>query len=133
MEDYEGMSQEEFFEELVEIQQNRKKLHEIVDKLESLIQDIEAAFPKKIDYRSKFILAERVDTLTRLFDTILRYRSEISKQVKEEINIRKNIEKGDVDYSDLIQAISTMSPLQIRKILGQDQSETESFDTVDPN
>jgi len=133
MTEHEGLSAEEFLEELVELQQNRKKLHEIVDKLESLIQDIEAAFPKKIDYRSKFILAERVDTLTRLFDTILRYRSEISKQVKEEINIRKNIEKGDVDYSDLIQAISTLSPVQIKKMLNQDQNESESFDIIDPN
>ena len=80
---------------LKEYQDNRKKLQDIVKDLEEMANTAKSIIPKNLDFKSKFIVAERLDIATRLYDTVLKYRSEIAKQIKEELVIREKEEAED--------------------------------------
>ena len=95
------MNEDKITNLLEEISKNRNKLYDIVKDLEELIPVAKDLIPKDKDFRSKFIVAERMDVVTRLYDTILKYRTEINKQVKDEITLRQKTNKEE-DLADWI-------------------------------
>ncbi len=77
-------------------EQNREKLQKLATELEDLAHIAKDIIPDLNNFKSKYIVAERLDITTRFYDSVLRYRSEISKQLREEILLKnKNNNEDD--------------------------------------
>ena len=100
-----------------ELEENKQKLKELVSRLEGTIDDVEKILPKKYDYKTRYIIIDRTEVLTKLYDTILKYRSEIAKQIKEQANLDKTEEVNEDEARDAIIGL----PLQeLKKLLKED-------------
>ena len=88
------------FESLLqEFQENRKKLHEMIVDLEKVKDKIDELLPEKLDKRFKFYFEERVKTVVSMFNTLLDVRKEITRSLKDELDIRRRLvsDHGDLD------------------------------------
>ena len=54
--------------------------------------------PTRLDARHIRFFEEKVKSVTALFNSLLEMRKEIARCVKEEIEIRRKIDKGDKEY-----------------------------------
>jgi hypothetical protein len=79
-------------EEYVE---QKTKLKEMVIELEKLKIGIEKIFPEKLDVRYSRFLEEKIKAVTELFRGILDIRKEISKSIKEELELRSKYVDGN--------------------------------------
>jgi hypothetical protein len=101
--------------------ENRKKLFEMIEELETLKDKLDTIFPEgQLDMRFARFFEEKVKAVTSFFGTILDIRKEINKSLKEEIDIRrgnKEIEKeiGDEVVRSLARRIDKFSQ-KVRKI-----------------
>ena len=119
------MDNEQIIENLLnEYVEHRSSIKSMIADLEKLKDKVEVILPETLDKRFKFFFEEKIKTITQLFDSLLSMRKEISKSVKDEIELRRKITKesgGDTNFEDL---------LDIRKIANkveQLKSKTESF------
>jgi len=98
---------------LEEHYQNRKKLQKFIKDLEELSEKAKSIIPESNEFKNKFIIAERLDIASRLYDNMLKYRSEVAKQLKEEINIINNIKDNSTeeDLFDWINKTQVQSEL----------------------
>jgi hypothetical protein len=91
---------EEKFESLIqEYNDQRQALKGMILDLEALRQKIDKLFPQSIDARYAKLFEEKIKTTTELFKAILEMRKELSKSVKEEIELRRKFE-SDIKESD---------------------------------
>jgi len=91
---------EEKFESLIqEYNDQRQALKGMILDLEALRQKIDKLFPQSIDARYAKLFEEKIKTTTELFKAILEMRKELSKSVKEEIELRRKFE-NDIKESD---------------------------------
>jgi len=119
------MDNEQIIENLLnEYVEHRSSIKSMIADLEKLKDKVEVILPETLDKRFKFFFEEKIKTITQLFDSLLSMRKEISKSVKDEIELRRKITKesgGDTNFEDL---------LDIRKIANkveQLKNKTESF------
>jgi len=99
-----------------ELEDNKNKLLDKVSKLEELAQQVENLIPSKYDFKSRYILQDRIDSISKLYETILRYRSEIASQIKEQVNIEKLEEQPD-DLETGKDAIVGLTMQQLKELL----------------
>lgn len=95
--------QEEYINLLNEYKEQREALKIMVIDLESMRKKIDNIFPSEFkDARYKFIFEQKIKTATELLKTLLDIRREITKSIKDEIEIRKKITPNkDDDGEDL--------------------------------
>ena len=107
-----------------EIETNKQKLRQLVDKLEKLAEDVDNLMPKRIDYKSVYIATERVKAISSMYELILKYRSEITSQIKEQFNIIKSLDTGSNEdkLKELVAAIQTDQALELLKSLSSEHS-----------
>jgi len=77
------------------LSESRDKLEDYVKELEGLKKTVDGLFPKTEgvqNYRSKWILEEKLKESTGFFDSLLRLRTEINKTIKDEIEIRRKLD-----------------------------------------
>ena len=104
------LQQEKFSEK---IKGNREELEKLVKDLEDLASKSKSLIPEDLsDFRNKFIATQRIDTVTKLYTTILQYRSEINKQLKDEWQIDSK-ESGDND--EIGSLIKYIAETRVRK------------------
>jgi len=72
----------------------RAQLDVKLEDLEKLREDISKLFPVKLDYRSKFILEEKLKTASTFYSTMLNLIQEINKTTISEIEIRRKLSIG---------------------------------------
>jgi len=107
-----------------EIESNKQRLRELVVKLEKLAEDVDNLLPKRVDYKSVYIATERVKAVSSMYELILKYRSEITSQIKEQFNILKSIDtKEDVvdKLKELVTAIQSDQALELLESLPIEQ------------
>ncbi len=80
-----------------EYRQNRDELKKMILDLESLKLNIDKLFPQTLDYKYMRFFEEKIKTVTSLFNSLLDIRKEINRSIKEEIDLRRKIEKEDTD------------------------------------
>jgi len=80
---------------LEEYSQQRRELLRMVNELEQLKVGIEKIFPERLDARYTRFFEEKIKAVTELFKAILDIRKEISKNVKDEIEIRRKFPVDD--------------------------------------
>jgi len=120
-----------------EIEENKQRLHQLVNKLEKIAENMDSLIPKKIDYKTMYVAAERAKIVSSMYETILKYRSEITNQIKEQFNIIKSIEtKDDIDkFKELVSSMQTDQALELLKSLPimEGQSDEQQLKEVEEN
>ena len=89
---------------LVEFDTHRDNVKAMIDQLETIRNHIDDLIPTSLDHRYIRYFEEKVKSITALFNVLLEMRKEIIKSVKDEIEIRRKIEKADddADVEDMI-------------------------------
>lgn len=76
---------------ILQFEDQRKAILQMIDQLEDIKKKIDVLIPDTLDKRYIRFFEEKVKTITNLFTTLLEMRKEISKNLKEEIEIRRKI------------------------------------------
>lgn len=84
--------EDDYVKLLEEYREQRESLKIMVTDLEVMRKNIDNIFPTEFkDARYKFIFEQKIKTATELLKTLLDIRREITKSIKDEIEIRKKI------------------------------------------
>ncbi len=89
---------------LIEFKEQRVALKSQISELEKLQTKIDSLFPKTLDARYMRYFEEKVKTATALFNALLDVRKEITRSLKDEIELRRRlfvIGDGDGSFDDL--------------------------------
>jgi hypothetical protein len=97
LEDNEPIRQDEKIESLLgEFLEHRTAIRVLIGDLERIKLTIDRLIPDSLDARYVRFFEEKIKTITSLFTTLLEMRKEISKSVKDEIDIRRRfVSKGE--------------------------------------
>jgi len=88
---------------LEEYKQNREALKELLTNLESIQAEVGSIFPEKIDKRFRYLFEEKIKTATAFFNSLLDIRKEISRSLKDEMDLRRKLSGGGAgDLADLL-------------------------------
>lgn len=89
---------------LIEFEEHRHEIKQMIKDLEVIRENINTLLPTNLDKRYLRYFEEKVKSMTNLFNSLLEMRKEIAKSVKDEIEIRRRLEKADeeVDLTDMI-------------------------------
>jgi len=83
---------------LQEYTDHRVALKVMIVDLEKLKEHIDKIIPTNLEARYIRFFEEKIKTVTSLFTALLEMRKEIAKSVKEEIEIRRKVERSDSEY-----------------------------------
>ena len=89
---------------LEEFEDHRKAIKEMIVELNAIKANIDRLIPTTLDARYIRFFEEKVKSITQLFNSLLEMRKEITKSVREEIDLRRKIDVKDGidDIEDLI-------------------------------
>jgi len=89
---------------LEEFEDHRKAIKEMIVELNGIKVNIDRLIPTTLDARYIRFFEEKVKSITQLFNSLLEMRKEITKSVREEIDLRRKIDVKDGidDIEDLI-------------------------------
>lgn len=92
---------EKLLEEFVD---HRVAIKEMIEELNVIKQNIDRLIPASLDARYIRFFEEKVKSITNLFNSLLEMRKEITKSVREEIDIRRKVDSKDGidDIEDII-------------------------------
>ena len=94
---------------LEEFEDHRKAIKEMIVELNGIKANIDRLIPTTLDARYIRFFEEKVKSITQLFNSLLEMIKEITKSVREEIDLRRKI-----DAKDGIEEIEDL--IDIRKI-----------------
>jgi len=89
---------------LKELKNNREDLHGMLGDITEFRKNLDILLPKSLDFRQKFLMQERMRSVTEILRGELAIRGQIDSSIKLEIDIRRK--STDEDIEDL--------PTQIR-------------------
>jgi hypothetical protein len=96
-----GIDTTELDQLLKELKDNRVDLHGMLNDISRFRKTLDTLLPDKVDYRNRFILAERIKTIVQIIQSELSVRKQIDDSIKSEVDLRKKISdtsEGDLDY-----------------------------------
>ena len=82
---------------LEEYKENRDSIKKMIDDANALSKKIDSLFPSKLEIRYSRLFEEKVKACTELFRVILDMRQELSKSLKNEIEIRYKVRSDESD------------------------------------
>ena len=82
-----------------ELSENREKLHSMLDDVAGFRKTLDDLLPKHVDYKSKWVIPERIKTVTEVIKSELAIRKQIDESVKTEVDIRRK--EGDETQEQL--------------------------------
>jgi len=85
----------ELLEEFVE---HRAAIKLMIGDLEEIKKNVDKVIPTRLDARHIRFFEEKVKSVTALFNALLEMRKEIARCVREEIEIRRKIDKGEKEF-----------------------------------
>ncbi|MGD2072079.1 MAG: hypothetical protein PVG65_01130 [Candidatus Thorarchaeota archaeon] len=90
-------AQTQIEELLDEFKIHRNEIKQMISELSKIKDRVDTLIPTKVDGRYVRLFEEKVKAMTNLFGTLLEMRKEISKSLKDEIDLRRKAEvKGDL-------------------------------------
>ncbi len=92
---------EQVQELLDEFKAQRNEIKGMVVEIEGLRKKMELLFPESIDARTRKFLEDKVKTMVAFYNVLLDMRKEISKSVKEEMDMRRRLTDGDLELDDI--------------------------------
>jgi len=108
---------------IIQFEDQRKAILQMIDQLETIKQKIDLLIPDTLDKRYLRFFEEKVKTITNLFTTLLEMRKEITKNLKEEIEIRRKILMKETDFD-------FESTIDVRKIADKIESFKKKRDNI---
>ena len=99
------MSKEQVINDLLnEFKDHRNAIMDMIGDLEGIKKHIDRLIPENLDARYVRFFEEKVKSMTALFNSLLDMRKELTKSLKDEIEIRRKIDYADKgqDISDVI-------------------------------
>ncbi|MCK5018454.1 MAG: hypothetical protein KAS32_15450 [Candidatus Peribacteraceae bacterium] len=72
-----------------EIGDNRKALHTMIKDIKDFREKMDILLPNKVDFKQKWILQERMKTMTEIIKSELAVRKELNDSVKLESDMRR--------------------------------------------
>ena len=89
---------------LIEFKGQRDAVVSMIVELEELKATVASIFPEKLDARFKLYFDDKLRAATEFFKVLLDMRKEITKSLKDEIEIRRKISFQDkeIDVEDLL-------------------------------
>lgn len=106
---------------------SRDELSRYMAELEEIRKKAEELFPSNHDFRNRYILEEKIKTVSSLYSTVLNIRQEFNKTIKDEIEIRRKLSIGEDE--------DVLSDSDIRKlalIVEESQKDDNSEDKLQP-
>jgi len=89
-------NQDDIYDNLIsEFANSRKQIYGMLEELEVISKSVKELFPDKFDARYRMVFQERVKAVTELFKACLDMRKEITKNIKEEIELRRKVGPKD--------------------------------------
>ena len=85
---------------LDEYREQRTALKKMIEELEKVKENISRLFPESMDKRYLYAFEQKVKSATELFKAILEIRKEVSKNIKDEIEIRRKLGEGGLGGED---------------------------------
>ena len=83
---------------LKEFEDHRDAIKVMIEELDTIKKSIDRLIPTSLDKRYVRFFEEKVKSITHLFNSLLEMRKEITKSVREEIDLRRKLEdKGGVE------------------------------------
>jgi len=82
---------------LVEFEDHRNAIKDMISELNDIKKNIDRLIPTSLDARYIRFFEEKVKSITNLFNSLLEMRKEITKSVREEIDLRRKLEDEDGD------------------------------------
>jgi hypothetical protein len=126
---------------LFEFDDHRKALKSMILELEGIKEKIDTLIPTSLDARYMRFFEEKVKSVTALFNALLEMRKEITKSVKDEIDIRRRIKDDEemIDIEDMVDVRNMVKKIesfkeQTRKMQDkriQENSEQTIDETID--
>lgn len=115
------MRQEEKTKQLLaELGDNRTELHEMITDIKNFRKKLDILLPEKVDYKTKWLIPERMKTLTEIIRAELSVRGQIDDSIKLEIEIRRKSEEVESesksqDIRNIAKAIELMKKEELPK------------------
>jgi len=85
---------------LSEYRDCRVAIKKMIFDMEKLTEKLLTLFPDQIDSRYRHLFEEKIKTITALYSSLLDMRKEMTKSIKDEIEIRRKITSKDEEFSD---------------------------------
>lgn len=92
------MDLEKIDELLEEFVDHRVAIKSMIVDLEEIKKNVDKVIPTRLDARHIRFFEEKVKSVTALFNALLEMRKEIARCVREEIEIRRKIDKGEKEF-----------------------------------
>lgn len=86
---------------LSEFSMQRRAIMDMINEVEQLRGKMELLFPENIDSRTRRFLEDKVKTMVSFYNVLLDMRKEISKSIKDELEIRRKAEGGNLEIDDI--------------------------------
>lgn len=96
-----------------ELEENRKRLYDMLEPISKVRNNIEKIMPTENDYRNKFSLENKMKTIASIIGTELDVRKEIDSSIKNQAELIKKQE--DIKKED--ESIDNVQILQIAKMM----------------
>lgn len=113
---------EKLIDELVS---NRKELSGILVKVREFRNSIEKLIPTSNEYKNRYILEQKIKTITEVIKSELEIRKQIDNSIKNEFDLRKKyLEDDDKDNIDLSKLAMLLEDSQY----DIDEDDEDSFD-----
>jgi hypothetical protein len=74
---------------------SREELCKYMRDLDEIRTQVSQIFPTNHDFRNRFVLEEKLKTMSVFYSTLLNIRQEFNKTLKDEIELRRKLEVGD--------------------------------------
>ena len=80
---------------LLEFKEQRDNVKSMLVDIENIRTKVDQLLPENIDKRYVILFEQRIKTITELFKILMDMRKEISKSLKDEIDMRKRMTSDD--------------------------------------
>lgn len=115
---------EKLFLLLDELSENRSNLHKMLGDVVGFRKIIDELLPKKIDYKLKYLLPERIKTVTEVIKSELAIRKQIDESVKMEVELRKKAkDEGEGKRSGDVKALAQALEVYHKTLKEDEESE----------
>ena len=86
---------------LEEFKVQRNEIKDMVEEIEKLRTQVAKLFPESVDARTRKFLEDKVKTMVGFYNVLLDMRKEISKSVKDEMEMRRRLTSEEFDPEDI--------------------------------
>ena len=110
MKDNESIIDPKIQELLSQLSESRSELTKYMVDVDAIRNKVDGIFPAGQDFRNKWVIEEKIKTVSSLYSTILNIRQEFNKTIKDEIEIRRKLvtDKGDGEQVVDVRAMARM-------------------------